>query len=348
VANILHTHIKVKILTLLIFLWSVSLQAAISCRYSVSNLIRQEQDWLQVVIPTERGFEFQQVQNPIEAQNIMSSVSNSQRVKIENSLNEVADHYQSIIYQLKNIAIAHKTQLQFRLKDPDSIRNKIIDRAQAYQQRGQIFQINDFHDLAGGRLIVRLDSSLYSMTTSKAKWARLLGIQQNQILEVEIKGNSKDQEHGKLYRAVHLIVRHESGVRFELQILSKAVKHWHKWDHSHVYKNSTSDHEYLEKLKSYSKAWIQTIRLLEDLKLNPESQLIKSELLEMHKDSGVNFSWANWPIILDGHLANAYEVSYNDRFLVESNKNKSFSMPTLDRKAIKDLGGLTINYLNLL
>lgn len=327
---------------LLIFLFSASLQAAVSCLYSVANLVRQDQEWFQVVIPTERGFEFQEVQDPALAHKLISSVSESQRVKIEDSLNEVADHYQSIINKLKNIAMTHRTQLQFRLKDPESIRNKIIDRAKSYQRQGRIFQIKDLHDLAGGRLIVELNSPLYLMSESKLKWAQLLEIPQNRILEIEIKGNPVEQSQGKFYRAVHLIIVDESGVRFELQILSKAVKHWHKWDHSHVYKNGNTDKQYLQRLKNYSKAWIQTIRILEDKKLNPNSDQLQNLLSEMHADSNIDFSWVNWPLILDTHLAKVYEISFDDRFLIESNKHKSLGLPTLDRKAIKDLGHLTI------
>lgn len=331
-----------KLIFIFIFIWTLSSQAAVSCLYSVADLVRKQQDWLEVVIPTERGFEFQVVQDPVQAQKLLSSAPEAHRKKIEDSLNEVADHYQSIIEKLKAIAVYHRTQLQFRMKDPESIRNKIFDRAQSYQEQGRIFQIQDLHDIAGGRLIVDRGSPLYSMSNSKKHWAQLLKIPQNRIIEIEIKGNPEEQAKGKHYRAVHLIIAHESGVRFELQVLTKAIKHWHKWDHAHVYKNTTSDKQYLERLKSYSVNWVQIIRLLEDLKSDPQSKSLQKQLLEIQKTSGIDFTWANWPFIMDGYLANYFDISYSDRLLVESNKSKSLGMPTLDRKAIKDLGNLTI------
>ena len=86
-------------------------------------------------------------------------------------MNEVADHYQSIIEKLKAIAVSHRTQLQFRMKDPESIRNKIFDRAQSHQEQGRVFRISNLHDFAGGRLIVDRGSALYSMSNSKKHWA---------------------------------------------------------------------------------------------------------------------------------------------------------------------------------
>lgn len=337
-----HESTMKKLLVLILFC-SASLHAAVSCLYSIANLVRQNQEWFQVVIPTERGFEFQEVQDPVQVHKLISSVSDSQRVKIEDSLNEVADRYQSIINFLKEIAVNKRSQLQFRLKDPDSIRNKIIDRAKSYQRQGRFFQIKDLHDLAGGRLIVELNSPLYLFSDSKPEWALLLGIPQSQIMEIEIKGNPIEQSQGKYYRAVNLIIVHESGVRFELQVLSKAVKHWHKWDHSHVYKSSNIDKQYLERLKNYSKTWIQTIRILEDLKINPQSDQLLHALSEMHVGLNIDFSWINWPIILDSYLAKNYEISYDDRFLVESNKQKPLGLPTINRKAIKDLGQLALS-----
>jgi ppGpp synthetase/RelA/SpoT-type nucleotidyltranferase len=331
-----------KLILIFTFIWTTSTQAAVSCLYSVADLVRKQQDWFEVVIPTERGFEFQVVHDPVHAQKLLSSVPEAHRKKIEDSLNEVADHYQSIIEKLKAIAIAHHTQLQFRMKDPESIRNKIIDRAQSYQRQGRIFQLQDLHDIAGARLVVDRGSALYSMSQSKKHWAQLLKIPQNQILKIEIKGNSEDQAKGKYYRAVHLIIAHESGVRFELQVLTKAIKHWHRWDHGHVYKNTSSDKAYLEKLKNYSVSWVKIIRLLEDLKSNPESKSPQRQISEIQRTTGVDFTWANWPFILDGQMASHFEISFNDRLLVESNKNKSLGLPSLDRKAIKDLGNLTI------
>lgn len=330
-----------KLLVFILFI-STSLQAAVSCLYSVANLVRQDHEWFQVAIPTERGFEFQEVSDPVQAQKLVSSVTESQRVKIEDSLNEVADHYQSVVASLKSIAVSKQSELQFRLKDPESIRNKIIDRARSYSHQGRIFQIKDLHDLAGGRLIVELNSQLYNLNKNKEIWSQLLGISQDQILEIEIKGDQTDQTKGKYYRAVHLIIAHESGVRFELQVLSKAVKHWHKWDHSHVYKNTNSNKQYQEYLRLYSKAWIQTIRLLEDLKLEPNSKKLKTQLAELHSDLNIDFTWSNWAVILDNKLAGLFDISYNDRFLVESYQNKPLRVPTINRKAIKDLGNLTL------
>ena len=333
-----------KLILIFIFTWTTSLQAAVSCLYSVADLVRKEQDWFQVVIPTERGFEFQVVHDPVQAQKLQSSVPLVHRKKIEDSLNEVADHYQSIIEKLKSIAVTHRTQLQFRMKDPESIRNKIIDRAQSYQRQGRIFQIQDLHDIAGGRLVVERGSPLYTMSQSKKYWSQLLKIPQSRIIEIEIKGGPEDQAKGKFYRAVHLIIAHESGVRFELQVLTKAVKHWHKWDHGHVYKNASSDKAYLEKLKLYSVKWIQIIRLLEDLKSNPDSKSLLMQISEIQNSTGIDFTWANWPFILDGFLSSYFDISFNDRLLVESNKNKSLGLPTLDRKVIKDFGNLTITH----
>lgn len=276
--------------------------------------MRKKDNWYQVVIPTEHGFEFKEVPDLRKAKLILEQASKSQKKFFEDSINEVADHYDDIVEFLKPMALQNRALLKVRMKDPESLRKKILDRTVEYQHRGHFYRLTDLHDTVGGRLVVDLSSRLYFFNRNKRDWARALKIRPDQILDIDLKGNSKECAKEKCYRAVHLLIRHDSGVKFELQILSKAVNHWHKWDHEHVYKNNEIPKEEWSHLKSYSLAWLRTIRILEDMQMG---QATFADLKALHPESGIDFTWTNWPRILDDHLTRMYGISYKDRFLVE-------------------------------
>ncbi|MFN9067546.1 MAG: hypothetical protein ACK5V3_09975, partial [Bdellovibrionales bacterium] len=272
-----------------------------------------ENGWINVVIPGPNGFEVKQVDNPLRLPQIMNARILDQQKAVDEFINEVANHYEDVLDKLKPIAIKYHAQFNFRLKDPESLRNKIIERAKKYPESwGRLFQISDLHDVVGTRLIVKPGSPLHRFDESKLIWAQLLKIKPEQILEVEIKGSKADCNRGKCYRAVHLAIELSQGARFELQIHSKGVSHWHGWDHRTVYKNEKLSSDEIKQYKEYSQAWIKTIGLLEDIHMGRASV---DELKKLHSDLDINFGWLSWASILDQFLANKFEIPYESRFI---------------------------------
>lgn len=315
-------------------------EAILSCRYSISQMVYQDNEWFHVVVPTDQGFEFKQTKSPLDVQKILDSVPLAHQQRVEEYLNQVASHYSKVVDALKPLALKHQALLKFRLKDQDSLRNKIKARAQEYPSSfGRLFHLSDLHDLIGARIIVQTGSPLHRFTDKAEFWAEKLNIQPEQILEVEIKGKEKDCQKGKCYRAAHLVIQLFEGVRFELQIHSKVMNYWHRWDHKNVYKNTQVTNDERNRLKQYSLAWVKTIRALEDIKMGHGSLDV---LRELHPDVGFDFSWNSWPAILDQHLTRQFNIPYQQRFLIEVYKKKSIEWYDTNRLLIRELSQLTL------
>jgi ppGpp synthetase/RelA/SpoT-type nucleotidyltranferase len=324
------------------FILSVSVGAVSLCRYSIADLYYTENGWMNVIVPTQNGFEIKKIENPLRLNKVVDAEVVANQKAVDAFINDVALHYENVIEKLKPIAIEHRAQFKFRLKDPDSLRNKIIERAKEFPESfGRLFKISDLHDVVGTRLIVKAGNPLHRFDESKNVWAKLLRIKPEQILEVEIKGKKEDCIRGKCYRAVHLAIELSRGVRFELQIQSRAVSHWHTWDHRTVYKNPKLSGDEKKQYREYSQAWMKTISLLEDIKTGKASL---DELKALHVDLDINFGWLSWPSLLDQHLANKFLIPYESRFLILPIKRKSIIWFEPNRELIKDLTRLALTY----
>jgi ppGpp synthetase/RelA/SpoT-type nucleotidyltranferase len=312
------------------------------CRYSISDLYYNENGWMNVVVPTQNGFEITKIENPLRLHQVVDAKAVENQKAVDEFINDVALHYEDVIEKLKPIAIEYHAQFKFRLKDPNSLRNKIIERAKKYPEDfGRLFKISDLHDVVGARLIVKVGNPLHRFDESKEVWAKLLKIKPSQILEVEVKGKKEECQGGKCYRAVHLAIELSRGVRFELQIHSRAVSHWHGWDHKTVYKNPKLEGEAKKQHRAYSQAWIKTITLLEDIR---SGRATVEELRALHSDLNINFGWLSWASILDQHLANKFLIPFESRFLIQPMMKKSIQWYEPHRALIKDLSLLTLDY----
>lgn len=113
---------------------------------------------------------------------------------------------------LANVLIKKMTQLaertdrrmSYRIKDIDSIMQKVIDRTESYSKSGRIYHVSDLSDTIGFRLVLNRGSK-YLNLSSKREWADLLGLNSDQIIEVEAKGTAQDIQFGTLGTTVMFI-----------------------------------------------------------------------------------------------------------------------------------------------
>lgn len=178
----------------------------------------------------------------------------------------IVDHYR----QLKS---TYQAEIYERLKTPESVHDKLLNRQDSFDREGKIFHLEDIKDVIGVRLVVPSDSILLERFYGKEDWATLLDIPKEKIFEIEEKGSFTDLKKNRFYRAIHLIIESDGGISYELQIMSKAMSYWHKWDHQHVYKGkSNRTPRYQKTLQTYSRFWAQLIRLLEDFSNAPSDK----------------------------------------------------------------------------
>ncbi len=184
---------------------------------------------------------------------------------------------------LYKLAIEEKGQLFERVKELQSLKEKIADRINSFQQDGKTYRLSDVADTLGYRLTLPFSSRLLKFR-SAAEWAQALKLPVSSILEVEIKGSEKDIQKGKYYSAVHLTVQSPQGETLEIQVMSKAMAVWHKWDHTNVYKARLSADE-INSLKPYSRNWA---RLIYDVSQSPSRAERRTKLRAVAAELGAD------------------------------------------------------------
>jgi ppGpp synthetase/RelA/SpoT-type nucleotidyltranferase len=291
------------------------------------DLLLASQDSIELAVPTrDGGYEYINIKSWAELETHLESIPKELREHHKELLLFAKKHFQDVVSKYKILAKNAHGVLRTRLKEPDSLTAKIVDRARNYNLRGLQFKDSDLHDLIGMRLALPVGSPKLALGSNVMAWAKVLEIDPSQIIEIEIKD--------KNYRATHLTILDTAGVEFELQVMSKLVAHWHSWDHRKVYKPNSHDLLNKTNLKKYSAAWIQIIKILEDVQTG---KIKKEELSNLWQTFGwQSNSGATWMFSLDRHLRKLYSLSSEDSILAE--KNIDPQNPTWNRNLIKELG----------
>lgn len=204
------------------------------------------------------------------------------------------DAYPSIVQFYTKVAMQHKAGYEHRLKKPDSLLQKVFDRT---AKANESFNVNLAADIIGIRFVLPDGHPMLSNSISKQDWAKFLNTKKYRIIEIENKGDKADQFKNKWYRATHIKLYSETGVLHEVQIMSKAVKYWHAWDHDLVYKSQNLEMQlqhlnteqleaYKRALGQYSKELIRLIRLFEDYKFAKSAEKKQNAERELRKIFG--------------------------------------------------------------
>ncbi len=231
-----------------------------------------------------------------------------------------------------------------RIKSQESLTAKPSLRSNENQK----YTLDNVRDTVGLRFILPIQSPLLK-TQNKQDLALLLGLSTDQtetrtqswkpyhLLSVKAKGTEIDQQNNKFYRATHLTLQDRSGLKFELQLMSRFVADWHAWDHDLVYKPRSSDPEYLKDVKKYSLAWIHLITLLEDIYIRKAN---KNDLIAFLKETlktEIDLKNPHWLLNFDHALITNLQIQTEDQFFHELNGDKL----TFRKQAAKDLLGLS-------
>jgi hypothetical protein len=167
-----------------------------------------------------------------------------------------ASMYESIS-MLTSAASREGAHLSWRLKEMESLKDKILKRIQDLEKIGAAYTLDMLHDALGIRMTVPFSSDLLRIKTKEA-WAQALNLPIELIVEVEEKGNNKDIMKGRYYTATHIAIRGSNGHTFELQVMSRAMEIWSDWDHPNVMKPKVIAFNQ-DRLKIYSVDWAQII-----------------------------------------------------------------------------------------
>ncbi len=304
-----------------------------------SGLARFNGLWFEVVIPhsTENGtvLEYKQLDVWSEVLKSFESIGPEERLLAQKKLDLYKDKFNSITSIFKEIAIAHQASMKSRVKDLESFRDKIIDRA-----RAGFLDFDSINDAMGIRLVVSGASKLVAPIFDKSLdsnppenyqsdlisyYSSLLNLSKTQIISnVVIKGRLNDRSKNKYYRAVHLTIDMD-GFPVELQIMTKSMSVWHSWDHQRAYKPKSTDMKYVERLRSYSQYWAMLVRTIEDAIVYKQNPNVINEFL---KKIGIEFHYEQYPVrnypqglaYIDAILARIYDIKTEDKFVGDYSK----------------------------
>lgn len=336
--------VRIFILSLVLFFANILLANVNYCHFEylkpeqkivfskLDHLVDYHNEWYEIVLPTERGFEYKKIKSWADVVESFSDISSEKKDIIKNLLWHSENRHEDIVNHFKPIAVQYKAEFRTRIKNIDSLRRKIMDRAAAVAKENQHYELNELNDLIGIRFTLPQDSILLRFKTSssankeivereeKEFFAKSLGLEPSQILEVEHKGEASDIAKGRYYRAIHLAIRPDNETRIELQLMSKAMYIWHSWDHPTVYKSKISDPEYKARLKKYSQTWVRLISSLEDL---AAGQIRRKDFDEVLKSIGVDSKTHPNMLaqIIDSRLTTDLDINYQDRIVIEKGKH---------------------------
>ena len=164
------------------------------------------------------------------------------------------------VARLLKLAQAEGGELSYGIKDMNSLKHKILDRIELNRKNNEDFTLDDLNDIARARITLPISSHLLKLTT-KEDWAHVLGVSESMILSVDVKGGPRSIQKNNYYTAVHVALQGAGRQTFELQIMSKAMAIWHKWDHQHVYKSQAAQSG-KNNFKLYSIDWAKIIHSL--------------------------------------------------------------------------------------
>jgi ppGpp synthetase/RelA/SpoT-type nucleotidyltranferase len=220
-----------------------------------------------------------------QVENFYRGISYSEKHFLTNLMTRAQMSLRRNYLHLDSIAKSEGVELRYRLKDLSSIKEKIVDRILNFpKEKGRGFKVQDLIDVMGFRLILPMNSPLLHLS-GKAEWARVLKLPEGSIVDIRQKGSEEDTAKGRYYTAIHLEVRGADGQVFEIQVMSKAMAVWHKWDHPLVYKGREADPHY-SSLEAYSAAWAKVIH---DLTPFSERSARSLALAEIAASNGVLF-----------------------------------------------------------
>lgn len=267
-----------------------------------------------------------------------------QQHHIQTLLEKAHESFPAILDDFTDWAHFYHATLMARIKSEESLTAKPALRS----TNEQTYTLEHVRDTVGLRFILPIQSPLLK-TQNKKYLALLLGLSTDQtetrtqswkpyhLLSVKTKGTDLDQQNNKFYRATHLTLQDRSGLKFELQLMSRFVADWHAWDHDLVYKPRNSNPEYLNQVKKYSLAWIHLITLLEDIYINKAN---KNDLIVFLKSTlkiDIDLKNPHWLLNFDQALILSLHIEAEDQFFHEFNGNKL----TVRKQAAKDLLGLS-------
>ena len=95
----------------------------------LQDLVDFHNDWYEVVIPTDRGFEYRQAQSWLEVEKSLDKLDPQQKDFVTGLLWKAHARHATVIDHFKPLAIANHAEFRTRVKDIASLRRKIIDRA---------------------------------------------------------------------------------------------------------------------------------------------------------------------------------------------------------------------------
>lgn len=319
---------------------------------NLSDLARIQGQWFEIVVPRYEGdqiaFEYKKVSKWEAVEDSFAETGIYERQVATAKLDEYVKGFKNITRHFAKVAQTQRATMKARIKDINSLRNKIIDRAKDYTAEGKVFTFERLDDFIGVRLMMEPDTILSRIIKNRdgadnvsfrRYFAKELGFDPNTdaISKVEFKGGAEDNAKGKFYRAAHVTVRMPDGIPVEVQLMSKNTAIWHEWDHPKVYKSGRTGAE-LMRLKKYSQLWIRLINTFEDIKvgIQPETSLptLLSEFgFPVNGSRPVIQRSNSWLLSLDTALARSLEISPEDRFL----GNTSVLSASTQRSLIRQL-----------
>jgi ppGpp synthetase/RelA/SpoT-type nucleotidyltranferase len=276
--------------------YTFSLQENIEL-YNLNELVKQSNIDLQGIYLQGHVFRIKKFSEWKEVNDFYKKIPMSDRKILSRISVSRQTSFSSLLNTLISFSKSEKADLKYRFKEIDSLKEKIFDRVESFNRKGLDYTLSDLSDVVGFRITTSQNSRLLKLS-SKKEWASVLGIAEGRIIEVEVKGSSADYQLGRFYTAVHLNILGSNGENFELQIMSKPMVLWHKWDHENVYKPKVNDQKKLFKLKQYSVAWAQFI-----LGLNQSDNFVILD--KSKKDSVLEF---------DSYLRKKNSLSSNEGF----------------------------------
>lgn len=297
---------------------------------NLSDLARLKGEWFEIIVPQQNGeklgFEYKLVSDWRQVAESFEGISIADRSFVKVKLDEYVKGFRNVARYFSVVAKANGAGMKTRIKDIQSLRNKIIDRVKAYLEMGKVFTFERLDDFIGVRLMLDPDSDLLVQGDPESpevrqRFANHLGFENVSAIEkIEFKGGPDDQAKERFYRATHITVRMPDGIPVEVQLMSKSTAIWHQWDHPKVYKATATNPWDKAMLKYYSTFWIRLINTLEDGRGEFARAQAISELLELYgfpaQSTPMPFrKGSGWLMSLDASIANRLALPVGDRFL---------------------------------
>ncbi len=254
--------------------------------YDLSEVVHTQNNKIMGLALVDDIFLIVPFNNMQQARDFYSEAPKSQRTIVSDLLKSRTQSIEKSIAWLEQLGEKFNAEVSFRIKDSESLKKKIFDRALQFKKHGQFFSLNDLADVIGVRITVQPGSPLLTLESTQ-HWASLLKVNPDSIREIEIKGSSSDQAKGRFYSATHLKI--EMSHLLELQVMTESMAVWHKWDHTHVYKPRRSFNQRTSSLlKIYSQHWVKLISQLDRAQSQHRNTILRVSAREAHLSEVMN------------------------------------------------------------